>query len=200
MHQCAKNVSAQPSSSARAAVQQYRAEHFSFLFLLIPSIIFSNFSSLSPSLDVNQTRSHISRLFSPLPTTVRAFIFIERMIQHFLPSSTRIELRQQDTEIPPQARLLIWKRVRSTPTSVRSLPFLSSCFLPGITTWPVIVLVQAGTAVQQHLVQQFGYHQRKLSLPRKTTGPLITKSRTRNLPGIVCPNINGIKSKHESTM
>ena len=28
----------------------------------------------------------------PLPTTVRAFIFIARRIQHFLPSSTRVEL------------------------------------------------------------------------------------------------------------
>ena len=29
---------------------------------------------------------------SPLPTTVRAFIFIAIKIQHFLPSSTRVEL------------------------------------------------------------------------------------------------------------
>ena len=28
----------------------------------------------------------------PLPTTVRAFIFIETIIQHFFPSSTRVEL------------------------------------------------------------------------------------------------------------
>ena len=33
-----------------------------------------------------------SRLFYPLPATVRAFVFIARRFQPFLPSSTRIEL------------------------------------------------------------------------------------------------------------
>ena len=34
----------------------------------------------------------LSRLFSPLPTTVHAFFFIARLFQLFLSSSTRIEL------------------------------------------------------------------------------------------------------------
>ena len=33
-----------------------------------------------------------SRPCSPLPTTVRAYVFIARRVQHFLPSSIRIEL------------------------------------------------------------------------------------------------------------
>ena len=33
-----------------------------------------------------------SEPFSPLPTSVRAFIFIARRIQHFLPASTRVKM------------------------------------------------------------------------------------------------------------
>ena len=40
----------------------------------------------------NSDSGSLRRLFSPLPTTVRAFIFIARRVQHFLPSSTRVEL------------------------------------------------------------------------------------------------------------
>ena len=34
----------------------------------------------------------LSRLVSPLPTTMRAFVFIASTLQPFLPSSTRVEL------------------------------------------------------------------------------------------------------------
>ena len=60
-----------------------------FLFFSIPFIIFA---LLSLSLHSrNSDPGSQSRLFSPLPTTVRAFIFIARRVQHFLPSSTRVE-------------------------------------------------------------------------------------------------------------
>ena len=45
---------------------------------------------LPPSSD-SDPRAHSGRS-SPLPTTVGAFIVIARIIQHFLPSSTRVEL------------------------------------------------------------------------------------------------------------
>ena len=49
--------------------------------------------SFSPSLSrrISDPESP-SKPFSPLPTTARAFSFIARKIQHFLPSSTRVEL------------------------------------------------------------------------------------------------------------
>ena len=43
------------------------------------------------SSSITQIRGQLSRLFSPLPTTVRAFIFIARIMHHFLPSSARVE-------------------------------------------------------------------------------------------------------------
>ena len=64
-------------------------DDFFFIFISIPFIIFA---LLSLSLHSrNSDPGSQSRLFSPLPTTVRAFIFIARRVQHFLPSSTRVE-------------------------------------------------------------------------------------------------------------
>ena len=58
-----------------------------YVILLIPSVIFALFFSPYRSLDVSQidtAGSLSSRLFSPLPTTVRAFIFIAKRLQLFL--------------------------------------------------------------------------------------------------------------------
>ena len=62
---------------------------FVLLFLLIPFVIFAHLLSLLPTRN-SDPGSH-SRLFYSLPATVRAFIFIARRFQPFLPSSTRIE-------------------------------------------------------------------------------------------------------------
>ena len=43
-----------------------------------------------------------SRLFFPLPRTARAFVFITRILQPFLPSSTRIEL-----DLPTRCKALL---------------------------------------------------------------------------------------------
>ena len=61
-----------------------------FLCFPIPSIILARFLSPARSPDVNSDPGSLSRLFSPLPTTVRAFMFIARRLQLSLPSSTRI--------------------------------------------------------------------------------------------------------------
>ena len=67
------------------------SSHVLFFFCLF-SIPFIIFALLSLSLHSrNSDPGSQSRLFSPLPTTVRAFIFIARRVQHFLPSSTRVE-------------------------------------------------------------------------------------------------------------
>ena len=64
----------------------------SYMYIYIFSIPFIIFALLSLSLHSrNSDPGSQSRLFSPLPTTVRAFIFIARRVQHFLPSSTRVE-------------------------------------------------------------------------------------------------------------
>ena len=64
------------------------------LAILLPIlfIILALLSRSSPG--VTQIRGHMSYSgpSSPLPTSVLAFIFIARRIQHFLPSSTRVEL------------------------------------------------------------------------------------------------------------
>ena len=70
-------------------VQTHIFDSFLFFSFSIPFIIFA---LLSLSLHSrNSDPGSQSRLFSPLPTTVRAFIFIARRVQHFLPSSTRVE-------------------------------------------------------------------------------------------------------------
>ena len=65
-----------------------------FLHPICPrSTTFSLSPSLPPSLPVvTQIRGPIAGPSSPLPTRVRAFIFIARRIQHFVLSPTRVEL------------------------------------------------------------------------------------------------------------
>ena len=71
----------------------YRSIPITFFFFSIP---FVTLALLSRSLPVTSSDpgSH-SGPYSPLPTTVRAFIFIARMIQHFLPSLTRVTAAHQ---------------------------------------------------------------------------------------------------------
>ena len=61
-----------------------------FFFFLNPIYYLRITLALPPS-SRSDPGSHIGPSF-PLPTTVRAFIFIARNIQHFLPSSTRVKL------------------------------------------------------------------------------------------------------------
>ena len=63
-----------------------------FFFLLLPSSSHLSFLLLLPGRN-SDPGSLMSRFFSPLPTTIRAFIFIARTLQPFLPSSTCTELR-----------------------------------------------------------------------------------------------------------
>ena len=54
----------------------------------------------SPSPRHNSDPGSPGRLFSPVPATIYAFIFIERRVQHFLPSSACIEF--QSSKYPIQ--------------------------------------------------------------------------------------------------
>ena len=76
-------------SASTSIVPVYIYKYILFFFL-IPFIIFAHLLSLLPTRN-SDPGSH-SRLFYPLPATVRAFIFIASRFQPFLPSSTRIEL------------------------------------------------------------------------------------------------------------
>ena len=62
-------------------------------YIIFSSHLLSSRPSCSVSLlVVTQIRGHIAGSSPPLPTTVRALHFIERKIQLFLPSSTRVKL------------------------------------------------------------------------------------------------------------
>ena len=65
-----------------------------FFFFLIPIFCLRTFlfSFSLRRCSSNSDPGSLGGLFSPLPTTVRAFIFIVRILQPFRPSSTRIEL------------------------------------------------------------------------------------------------------------
>ncbi|CAN0028038.1 unnamed protein product [Laminaria digitata] len=63
---------------------------FVFFFFLHPIDNPRPTLPLPPS-SKSDPRSH-TRPYSPLPTTTRAFVFITRIIQLFVPSSTRVEL------------------------------------------------------------------------------------------------------------
>ena len=64
--------------------------HSNIVFFLHPIHYPCTTLALPPS--SNSDAGSPSGPSSPLPTTVRAFIFIASRIQHFLPSSTRVEL------------------------------------------------------------------------------------------------------------
>ena len=49
-------------------------------------------TTLVPPLSSNSNPGSHGVPFSPLPITVRVFMFIARIIQHFLPSWTRVKL------------------------------------------------------------------------------------------------------------
>ena len=92
-----QEASARTQAALNADEQPSLRQYFGYLLLLfffffILLIILATL--LSPSLPVvTQIRGHIAGLPSPpLPTTVRTFTFTARRIQHFLPSSTRVEL------------------------------------------------------------------------------------------------------------
>ena len=72
-------------------VEQSHGLLFSFLFP-IAHTTFAILLQLPPFLS-SDLRTYIIRAGTspPLPSTVRAFILIARRIQHFLPSSTRVE-------------------------------------------------------------------------------------------------------------
>ena len=72
---------------------------FSLLFLVHPIYYPRTTPSLPPSSNSDHPGSH-SGPFSPLPTTVLLpsffFVYLGRIIQHFLPSSARVELQRAD--------------------------------------------------------------------------------------------------------
>ena len=81
-----KNEQATPTPST--------STNCSSVVLLIPSIVLKLNISISPSLDPTQVQGHLTRLLSPVPTTVRAFFVYtakKRFPKHFLPASTRID-------------------------------------------------------------------------------------------------------------
>ena len=63
----------------------------------------------------------ISRLSSPVPTTVHAFTFIATRLQPFLASSTRIELRMP-THVAKQCRQVLLLRGEPQPPPAPPLP------------------------------------------------------------------------------
>ena len=68
--------------------------HFVFFVFSSDLLLCSHFFlSLSPAVDVTPIQGHLSRLLSPLPLTVRAYVFIARRLEPFLSSSTRIKVR-----------------------------------------------------------------------------------------------------------
>ena len=73
-------------------LQKVALPRFTVLFLkLIPSYDIRIFPSSFSLPRRNSDPRSLSRLFYPLPTTVRAFIFIARRFQKFILSSARIE-------------------------------------------------------------------------------------------------------------
>ncbi|CAN0495129.1 unnamed protein product, partial [Laminaria digitata] len=91
----AQNALVQCAQNARACEQNVYvcakcACVLFFFFLFIPLIVvFAPLFWLRPSR--NTVPGSHSRLFSLPPSTVRAFAFVARRGQHFLPSSTRVE-------------------------------------------------------------------------------------------------------------
>ena len=68
----------------------YELQYYTYsITAVVPFIVFALLYSLPPSRNSN-TGSH-SRLFPPLPTTVRAFCFYREKTARLLPESTRIE-------------------------------------------------------------------------------------------------------------
>ena len=81
---------------------------FFFFSPISPTVVALFFLVLPPI----RRYSHSGRLFSPLPTTARAFVFIARRLPLFLPSLTRIELHL--TTLPGALRPIL---VRSDPSA-----------------------------------------------------------------------------------
>ena len=82
-----------PCASVASGVSRLRSGVRVDIFFSHISFIFSAlFLSSYPSQHVAQIRGHQAGSYSPLPTTVRAFVFIAGRFQLFIPSQTRIEL------------------------------------------------------------------------------------------------------------
>ena len=85
---------------------------------------------------VTQIRGHIAGAPPPLPTTVRAFIFIARRIQHFLPSSdsrrivpnTHGARRSQQQLVDPFFFHLCKKKKISPPCGIHGVSYYSLVF------------------------------------------------------------------------
>ena len=109
--------------------------YFSFSFFFRP--IYYLRTILSPSLPVlTQIRGHIAGRPSPSPLRYVPSFFLARRIQHFLPSSTRVELYYclltvaSDLWLPSCLPVLLWAltRERYVRISLTSPPM--PCLLP----------------------------------------------------------------------
>ena len=91
-----------------------------YIFIVRSSLLLSWHVSFSFSLSrYNSNPGSLKRLFSPLPTTVRAFVFIARLLQPFFPSSTRIDCGL----------------LSRAPTILTNATVLS-CYVP-VAVWPI---------------------------------------------------------------
>ena len=105
----------------------------SFFFLLIPSIILALFFFPSPSSDVIQILVSLSSLFSPVPTTVRAFLlYLERTAALFFPRRILIELRALNTAAwtPNNQQLTTYNNQQLTTYHRVSVRVPSRAYLP----------------------------------------------------------------------
>ena len=95
-HRCVVSLCSQSqhSSAGKYYVRTSIAARVVFSVLLFPHYLFSPFFCFSPpySSSGNSDPGSHSRLPSLLPTRARAFLFVARILQLFLPSSTCVAL------------------------------------------------------------------------------------------------------------
>ena len=127
-------------SSTAAVIQRQPCSKLSplclcsfFSFFCSFHLLCSHFLPLFSLLGHNSDPGPLSRLFSPLPTTVRAFVFIARSLQSFLPSSTRIDFSASGHGV------CVWpvhsnrrSNHSNTSTSNATIKPTSSNLIPGI--------------------------------------------------------------------
>ena len=75
------------------SIDVFYAPILCFILICSPHPLSSHFSFPFALPTRSSDPASLSRLFSPVPTTVRALVFFPRRLQSFLPSSSRIESR-----------------------------------------------------------------------------------------------------------
>ena len=97
-HRLPKNATSVLARAKICTPQKYILRIYFLFFRFFHSIYHPRTTLALPPSSNSDPESHRGPS-SLLPTKVRAFIFIARRIQHFLPSSTRVELCHKDKRI-----------------------------------------------------------------------------------------------------